>query len=136
MNRPIKDYVDYRVGNARSALEAAQILIDASEPLGAINRLYYAAFHAVNALLVTKGLSAAKHKGVRSHFFQNWLKTGVFPKEFATLYDQLFDERNNADYRDFAEIDVTEATALLSATRQFVDAVEAEARSAIRETSE
>ncbi len=35
---------------------------------GAINRFYYAAFHAARALLATKNLDSAKHSGVISLF--------------------------------------------------------------------
>jgi len=42
----------------------------------AVNRAYYAIFHAANALLATKGLSRSKHSGVIATFRQHFVKPG------------------------------------------------------------
>jgi len=41
-----------------------------------VNRLYYACFYAVSALLIQQGLSSSKHTGVRSLFNRHYVKTG------------------------------------------------------------
>src|SRR3972149_10242075 len=45
----------------------------------AVNRAYYAMFHAVTALLLSEGMAFSRHSGVISAFDQHWLKTGRFP---------------------------------------------------------
>ena len=40
------------------------------------NRLYYAAYNAVSALLIANGISAQTHQGVQIMFFKNFIKTG------------------------------------------------------------
>ena len=51
MNQSNKDLVQYRIQRARDTLEDARILADASRWNPCVNRLYYACFYAVSALL-------------------------------------------------------------------------------------
>jgi uncharacterized protein (UPF0332 family) len=51
---------------ANEALEDARILANARRWNARVNRLYYACFYAVSALLPLHGFSSSKHAGVRS----------------------------------------------------------------------
>ncbi len=42
------------------------------------NRLYYALFHAVSALLVSDGREVGSHKGAAIRFHQYYVRTGIF----------------------------------------------------------
>lgn len=66
MNDEIKALVDYRLQRAKETLQDANLLFENGKLPSAVNRIYYAMFYAVNALLLTKGLSSAKHSGVLS----------------------------------------------------------------------
>lgn len=61
-----RDLVSYRRARANEAMEDARILAKAGRWNACVNRLYYACFYAVSALLVRHGLSSPKHTGVRS----------------------------------------------------------------------
>lgn len=50
------------------------------------NRLYYAVFHAVSALLIKDGYKVGTHKGAMLIFGQNYVKTGMFTAEDSKLY--------------------------------------------------
>ena len=52
------------------------------------NRLYYALFHAVSALLVHDGHAVNTHKGAVAMFGQYYVKTGVFSLADGRLYSQ------------------------------------------------
>lgn len=67
----------------------------------AINRYYYAAFHAVRALLAKKELDSAKHSGVISYFNKEFVKTGTVSKSSSKALADLFRLRSHADYDDF-----------------------------------
>ena len=58
-----KDLVLYRMTRAEEALEDPRILARAERWNACVNRLYYACFYAVSALLVMDGLSFSKHAG-------------------------------------------------------------------------
>ena len=62
------------------------------------NRLYYAVFHAVTALLISDGHKVGTHKGVVLLFGQHYIKTGVFSITEGRLYSQLQTMREKADY--------------------------------------
>jgi uncharacterized protein (UPF0332 family) len=66
-----------------------------------VNRLYYACFYAVSALLIRVGLSSSKHAGVRGLFNRQYVKTGKIPKDLARIYNDLFERRQEGDYIDF-----------------------------------
>lgn len=46
-----------------------------------MNRLYYAMFYAVLALLQEKEMGTSKHSGAIALFDREFVKTGTFPKE-------------------------------------------------------
>jgi uncharacterized protein (UPF0332 family) len=62
------DLVVYRMARARETLEEAHILADSGRWNACVNRLYYACFYSVSALLLREGLSSSKHAGVRGIF--------------------------------------------------------------------
>lgn len=95
------DLVAYRMTRAHQTLEDAHILAKAGRWNACVNRLYYASFYAVSALLAKDGLSSSKHAGVRSLFNKQYVKTGKIPKTLAQIYNDLFERRQESDYIDF-----------------------------------
>ncbi len=70
----------YRMTRATETMEDVRVLANAGRWNACVNRLYYACFYVVSALLVSHGLSSSKHTGVRSLFNQQYVKTGKIPK--------------------------------------------------------
>jgi uncharacterized protein (UPF0332 family) len=97
----IGNLVLYRMTRADEALEDDRILAKAGRWNACVNRLYYACFYAVSALLVRDGLSSSKHAGVRSLLNKQYVKTGKIPKDLAGIYNDLFERRQEGDYIDF-----------------------------------
>lgn len=95
------DLVRYRMARANETLEDARILAEAGRWNACVNRLYYACFYAISALLVHHGLSSSKHTGVRALFNQQYVKTEKIPKALARIYNDLFERRQEGDYIDF-----------------------------------
>uniref|UniRef100_A0A832A668 HEPN domain-containing protein n=1 Tax=Desulfacinum infernum TaxID=35837 RepID=A0A832A668_9BACT len=89
------------MARADEAMEDARILAMAGRWNACVNRLYYACFYAVSALLVRDGLSSSKHAGVRSLFNKEYVRTGKVPKDLARIYNDLFERRQEGDYIDF-----------------------------------
>lgn len=83
---------------ARRSLVAARRHIEAGDYDFASSRAYYAAFYAMQAVLLTKNLTPAKHSGVIRAFNQHFIKTGIFPTEFSKSVGWLFSERQTGDY--------------------------------------
>ena len=95
-----EDLIKYRINRARDTLEDAQILADREKWNSAINRLYYAAYYAVIALLLSADLKPTTHNGAKSNFSEHFVKTGKIDKEFGKIFSQLFTWRQKGDYDD------------------------------------
>jgi len=116
-----KDLVLYRIDRAHDTLEDARILANAERWNACVNRLYYACFYAVSALLLRNGLSSSKHSGVRSLFNRQYVKTGKVPKKIARIYNDLFERRQESDYIDFVRFRESQVLPLISKAEQFVE---------------
>jgi uncharacterized protein (UPF0332 family) len=121
----IKALVEYRLEEAREALRDAELLLDAGRHRSAANRLYYAAFYAALATLLTKGLEYSKHSAVIAFFDKEFIRTGVLPKEYSRTLHQAFNERQQDDYMPFVEMDPDELRQLLGDVRSMVDGIAA-----------
>ena len=124
MKEETRILVMYRLERARESLEEAGILLEREYGNTFVNRLYYACFYAVSALLLTKGLSSAKHSGIRSLFHQNFVKPGKVDPELGQLYDKLFDNRQKGDYADLVRFDPNEVGDWYDEASEFVAAVQ------------
>ena len=126
-----REIVLYRMNKADETLEDARVLVRAGRWNACVNRLYYACFYAVSALLVGDGLSSPKHAGVRSLFNKQYVKTGTIPKDLARTYNDLFERRQECDYIDFVNFQesqvqpwVSQAEKLISYIAKIIDVVD------------
>jgi uncharacterized protein (UPF0332 family) len=115
-----KNLVLYRITRADEALDDARILANAGRWNACVNRLYYACFYAVSALLVRDGLSSSKHAGVRSLFNKQYVKPGKIPKDLARIYNDLFERRQESDYIDFVSFQESQIFPLISKAEELV----------------
>jgi uncharacterized protein (UPF0332 family) len=98
------DIVSYRLARAKDTFDDAKILAENNKWNSTINRLYYAAYYAVMALLIKHKINPTTHNGTKSNFTQHFIKTGVFPLEFGKIYSQLFMWRQKGDYDDLFDL--------------------------------
>ena len=116
----MKDLARFRIGRAFECLDEAAIMADKKHYNACVNRLYYACFYAVNALLASGGHSSAKHAGVRALFNLHFVKTEIVPRELAAVYNDLFESRQESDYQDFFVVEETAALEFLAPAERFV----------------
>ena len=112
--------VSYRLQRARETLADAHILADAGRWNPCVNRLYYACFYAVSALLIQDGLSSAKHTGLRSLFNRHFVKTNKVSKDKARIFNDLFERRQEGDYVDFVSFEESQVLPWLPEAEAFV----------------
>ncbi len=89
------------------------------------NRLYYATYHAVIALLVSEGLQVGTHAGAQNQFGQYFVVTGKFSLEDAKLYAKLISMRQKADYNCSYKTNEAEMKPLLPQVKNFIENVKA-----------
>lgn len=78
MQLDIKTLFRYRLDRAKEDLEAAKGNYQLEFYKVAINRSYYAIFHAIRAVNIWDGFDASKHSSVIAHFNQFYVHEGKF----------------------------------------------------------
>jgi len=121
MMKSNKELALYRLQRACETLEDARILANARRWNPCVNRLYYACFYAVSALLIQEGLSSSKHTGVRSLFNQHFVKTSKVAKEKARIFNDLFERRQEGDYLDFVNFEESQVRPWIPEAEAFVE---------------
>lgn len=106
---------------ASETYEDIGVLIDANRLNGAANRMYYAVFHAVCALLIHDGHQVNTHKGSHALFSQHYIKTGILPREYGQLYNQLQTMREESDYNCAYDVEMDELQQRLDPAKRLLD---------------
>jgi uncharacterized protein (UPF0332 family) len=94
----IKALMKYRLDQAEESLEASKVLIEKGLYRPAVNRAYYAMFYAPLAILAAQKKETSKHGGLISLFDKEFVKKGIFPKNFSKWLHDAFDLRQRSDY--------------------------------------
>lgn len=123
MKKEIRTLVLYRLNRADESIEEALILLERGHTNTFVNRLYYACFYAITALLLSKGLSSSKHSGVRALFHQKFVKNGLINREMGKFYDKLFDTRQKGDYTDLVYFDKKEVGPWFDEAKKFISSI-------------
>ena len=88
----------------------------------AANRLYYAAYYALSALLVSYKYEASTHNGVIQMFGLAFIKTKIIERRFGTIFNQLFSLRMTGDYEDRHFLNLEEdVKPLVEPTKELID---------------
>lgn len=119
-----KDLIDYRLARARETLEDARLLVESKRWNSAINRLYYAAFYALIALLLNDNHKPITHNGVKSIFSKYFVKENLIWKEFGKKYSQLFTWRQKGDYADLFDFTEVEVLPYYEFVKNFIEQIE------------
>ena len=124
MSGDLNDYILYRLSRADNTFNDAKILAENKSWNSCINRLYYACFYVVSALLIKRGHNIKTHNGVRTIFFKEYIATSIIEKDFGKLYSDLFDWRGEGDYADFVDYDKETVIPLLPKVQEFIEIIE------------
>ena len=126
MTKEMQALVRYRMEQAAEAMNAAQLLLKYGNYRTVVNRAYYAMFYAILALLVPTKQQTSKHAWVMTLFDRDFVKMGIFGKEFSEWLHDAFDLRQYADYRELVIVSAEEAQTILEHAQAFVAGVKAQ----------
>ena len=116
-----EDLILYRRQKSRETLEDAHILFQKGRLFSALNRIYYALFYEVMALLLTKDLSSARHTGIRALFNEHFVKTGKVKVELGRFFSRMYDFRQKGDYADFVQFEEAKIKEWLASAEVFIN---------------
>ncbi len=98
-----KAIVSYRIEKANGAFVEARDCATMNHWSLTANRLYYAAYYASSALLVSAGYQSKTHEGTIGLIGQHYVRTGLLSKEDGALLARLQNMRHTGDYDDFMD---------------------------------
>ena len=121
MNEDVRqNIVMYRMGKARQLLHDVDVLIENELWNSTINRMYYACFHAVSALLIKNGIEVKSHMGIRQAFGLHFVKAGKVSLDYGRIFSRIYDKRQSSDYDDFIDFTKEEVEKLYPQIKSFI----------------
>ena len=111
------------IEKARRYLRSAELLIQDGDYDSAVSRSYYAMFYSVLALLNLVGQGTSKHSGAIALFNREFVKSGLFDKQFSKWLQEAFRRRQKSDYDEMVQLTIDEASQAAKEARQFVEEV-------------
>jgi len=117
---PAAELARQRLTRAVETLREAEVLTADRHWRGAINRLYYAAFYAAQAMLALRRLEASKHSVTIALFQQHFVKAGLVPPEVARGLTRAFDKRQLTDYADLSDPGAEDVQEIDRSVRPFI----------------
>lgn len=119
-----QELVKYRMTKARETFGEVSLHIEHKLWNTAVNRLYYACYYAVTALLVQKDIKTTTHAGVRQMFGLHFIKTGLLKADVGKFYSDIFDMRQIGDYEDYTDFTEEDVLDVLKPANDLITNIE------------
>ena len=120
-----KSIVVYRLEKADDAMVEAKDCISLGHWNLAASRLYYAAYYASSALLISACHAAKTHDGTISMIGRHYVRTGILTNENGALLARLQNMRHTGDYDDFIDWTQEDVEPYISKTEAYIDIIKA-----------
>jgi len=119
-----QELVKYRIKKARETFNEVGLHVENKLWNTAVNRLYYACYYAVIALLIDKDIKAQTHSGVRQMFGLHFIKSGLIDKDSGKFYTDIFDMRQTGDYDDYIDFRKEDVLDLIEPANELISKIE------------
>lgn len=124
MKEEILSLIRHRLEQAEDSINEAKLLQKEGMSFRSVmNRLYYAMFYSVLALLQQKGIGTSKHIGAISLFDKEFIKNGAFDKELSKRLHRAFELRQKSDYLEQTEISEQDIEEMFPKAVDFVNTI-------------
>ena len=118
------DWINYRIARAKDTYDDALILSEREKWNSTINRLYYATYYALMALLLDSDLKPTTHNGAKSNFSEYFIKTGKIDSKYGKMNAQLFTWRQKGDYDDLFDFSRDKVIPYFEPVNDFISLIE------------
>ncbi len=119
-----KIMVEFEIEKAHRLIDQFPILENAKLWDTLANRVYYAVFHAVTALLIKNGLHAESHQGVSVLFSKHFVKEGLIDAEYGRFFARLETMREKSDYTCLFETTEEEVLPMIPKAKELISIIE------------
>lgn len=89
----------------------------------AANRYYYACYHMVHAVFITRGIATKTHDGTLTELGKHFVLTGKLDRKYGRFYARMIQLRIKADYNSVADVSEQEVLELAPLTHDFINAL-------------
>lgn len=120
MNKEKIELVNYRLMRTKETLEDARILFGKKKLFSTVNRIYYAMFYVVSALLLIRNLSSSKHTGILGLFNKEFVRDGIVSRDLGRFYNEMFEFRQKGDYKDLVRFKREDVRQWLERAENFI----------------
>ena len=93
-----KKNISEELARAKECLTSADLLFSHGQLADAVSRLYYYLYHAVRALLLSKGLEPKTHEGTLRLLSMHFVRPGIISTDTSHIFTRLMKYREEADY--------------------------------------
>lgn len=119
-----KALVANKVRRSRETWTEAKGIIESKYWHAAANRMYYASYYMVSALLLENGQSSHTHGGTIGLFGLHFIKTGIVSSDLGKFYSELYELRQTGDYDDWKVVTEADIMPLVPTVEVFLDTLE------------
>ena len=116
--------VEFEIEKAHKLIDQFTILENAELWDTLANRVYYAVFHAVTALLIMNGLHAGSHQGVSVLFNKHFVKENLVDEKYGRLLARLENMREKSDYTCLFETTKEEVMPMIPQAKEMISIIE------------
>ena len=125
LNKENRDaIVAHRLQKAHDTFTEVKGIVKMGYWYSAANRLYYACYYAVTALLIKNGYLAHTHNGAFTLLGKHFVLEGLVSNEQNKLYGKLLELRQNSDYSDWVVIEEKNIMPLVEPAEKFIASIE------------
>jgi len=118
-----KELVEYRINRSKATFDEVHLHVKNELWNTAINRLYYACYYAVIALLISQKIVTQTHAGVRQMFGLHFVKNGLIEKELGKFYSDIFDKRQTGDYDDYVTFSREDVESMMEPAKMLIASI-------------
>ena len=95
--------IKYRIDRANETIVEAKEALELNHLNLAVNRIYYACFYSVEALMLTRDFSTKNHGVLKGEFNKIYIQSGILDKKYFETLNNAFKNRQTGDYGDFVK---------------------------------
>jgi uncharacterized protein (UPF0332 family) len=122
--KELQELAKYRIVKSRETFNEVKLHIANELWNTAVNRLYYACYYAVTALLISKEIQPHTHAGVRQMFGLHFVKKGIIDNTNGKFFSDIYDLRQTGDYDDYIVFDKDDVIDLLEPANELITKAE------------
>ena len=112
--------IKYRIDRANETIIEAKEALELNHLILAVNRIYYACFYSVEALMLTRDFSTKNHGVLKGEFNKAFIHSGIIDKKYFEILNNAFKNRQTGDYGYFVKFSKDKVENSLLEAEKFV----------------